>query len=129
MSEASAIGETLRAARESAGMGAAQAAERLHVDVEIIEALESGRFAALGAPVFVRGHLRRYAELLGVPDAPLQARYASMQEASTPPDLTQIPHRPAPQAPGPAARWPLIIAAIVVVLGAVVWWAMRTPHS
>ena len=32
-------------------------------------ALEGERFAALGAPVFARGHLRRYAELLGVPRA------------------------------------------------------------
>ena len=129
MSEATAIGETLRAARERMGLGLAQAAERLHVDTAIIDALETGRFGALGAPVFVRGHLRRYAELLGEADEPLQARYASTHEASTPPDLTQVPLRPTPASPGPAMRWPLILAAIVLVLAAVIWWALRTPQA
>ena len=104
MTEATAIGETLRAARERMGLGLPQAAERLHVDARVIEALEGGRFSTLGAPVFVRGHLRRYAELLGEADAPLQARYASLHEASVPPDLTQLPHRTTPTAPAPAAR-------------------------
>jgi cytoskeleton protein RodZ len=129
MSEATAIGETLRAARERMGMGLPQAAERLHVDAAIIEALETGRFGALGAPVFVRGHLRRYAELLGEPDEPLQARYASTHEASTPPDLTQLPHRSSPPSAGPATRWPLIVAAVVLVLAAVIWWALRAPGA
>jgi cytoskeleton protein RodZ len=129
MSEASAIGETLRTARERLGLGLGQAAERLHVDVQVIEALERGSFATLGAPVFVRGHLRRYAELLGEDDAPLQARYASTQEASIPPDLTRLPTSGTPQAPAPAARWPLVLAAVLLVLGAVIWWAMRMPRG
>jgi cytoskeleton protein RodZ len=129
MSEPNAIGETLRAARERMGMGVAQAAERLHVDAAIIEALETGRYSALGAPVFVRGHLRRYAELLGEPDEPLQARYASTHEASTPPDLTQVPIRTTPVSPGPAMRWPLVAAAVVLVLAAVIWWALRAPPA
>jgi len=129
MSEATSIGETLRIARERMGLGTAQAAERLHVDTATIEALETGQFAALGAPVFVRGHLRRYAELLGEPDEPLQARYASTHEASTPPDLTRVPLRPTPASPAPAMRWPLIIAAVVLVVVAVIWWALRAPHA
>lgn len=129
MSEATAIGESLRAARERMGMGLGQAADRLHVDVRIIEALEGGRFATLGAPVFVRGHLRRYAELLGEDEDSVQARYASLHEASLPPDLTQLPHRVTPPAPAAAARWPLVLAAVVLLLGAIIWWAMRAPRG
>jgi cytoskeleton protein RodZ len=125
MSENNSIGETLRNARERMGLGVVQAAERLHVDAEVIDALEAGRFKALGAPVFVRGHLRRYAELLGEPDGPLQQRYASTTEASLSPDLTQVPHRPTPVVPANPRRWPLVMLAIVLVLAAVVWWAMR----
>jgi cytoskeleton protein RodZ len=125
MSEDNSIGETLRSARERMGLGVVQAAERLHVDAEVIDALETGRFKALGAPVFVRGHLRRYAELLGEPDGPLQQRYASTTEASLSPDLTQVPHRPTPVVPTNPRRWPLVMLAIVLVLAAVVWWAMR----
>jgi cytoskeleton protein RodZ len=129
MSEAAAIGEILRAARERTGLQVRQAAERLHVDAAIIEALESGRFSALGAPVFVRGHLRRYAEMLGEPEAPLQARYAALQEASIAPDLTQVPSRVAPVVPRETRRWPLVLVASLLVLGIVIWWALRASPA
>jgi cytoskeletal protein RodZ len=129
MSEASAIGETLRAARERTGLEVRQAAERLHVDTAVIEALESGRFAALGAPVFVRGHLRRYAELLGEPDSPLQARYAALQEASIHPDLTQVPTSIVPVLPSSTRRWPLVLLASLLVLAIAIWWALRASPT
>ena len=53
------IGERLRAGRERAGLSIAAAAEKLHLDNKVIEALEADRFAELGASVYVRGHLRR----------------------------------------------------------------------
>jgi cytoskeleton protein RodZ len=129
MTDAVAIGQTLRAARERTGLAVRQAADRLHVDAAVIEALEDGRFAALGAPVFVRGHLRRYAELLGEPDAPLQARYAALQEASIAPDLTRLPKRVAPVVQRSTRRWPLILLASLLVLGVVVWWALRSSPA
>jgi cytoskeleton protein RodZ len=129
MSEAVAIGEVLRTARERTGLEVRQAAERLHVDAAVIEALETGRFVALGAPVFVRGHLRRYAELLGEPDAPLQARYAAMQEASVPPDLTQVPTSIVPVLPSATRRWPLVLLASLLVLAIAVWWALRSSPT
>lgn len=125
MTENNSIGDTLRNARERMGLAQVQAAERLHVDTAVIDALETGKFKTLGAPVFVRGHLRRYAELLGEPDGPLQQRYASSNEASLPPDLTQLPHRATPVVPTNPRRWPLVLLAAVLVLSAVVWWAMR----
>ena len=59
------IGARLRGARERSRLTILQAAERLHVDPDILEALEADDFAALGAPVYVKGHLRHYAELVG----------------------------------------------------------------
>jgi cytoskeletal protein RodZ len=125
MTEDTPIGETLRSARERMGLGVVQAAERLRVDAKVIDALETGSFKTLGAPVFVRGHLRRYAELLGEPDEPLQQRYTSMSEAVTPPDLTQLPRRVAPVLPSSRPRWPLVLLALVLLVVAVIWWAMR----
>ena len=49
----------------------AAAAEKLHLDPKVIEALEADRFAELGASVYVRGHLRRYADFVGEPGAEL----------------------------------------------------------
>ena len=62
-----AIGQRLREARERLGMSREAVLEKLHCTPEVLEALEQGQFDRLGAPVFVRGPLRRYADLLGEP--------------------------------------------------------------
>lgn len=124
MSDAAAIGQLLREARDRQGLTLPQAAAQLHVDTAMVEALESGQFAALGAPVFVRGHLGRYAELLGESQDALQARYAALQEASVSPDLTAVPHLPANVSSRPRARWPLVLLALALAVAAAVWWAM-----
>ena len=85
------IGERLRAGRERAGLSVAAAAEKLHLDIKVIEALEADRFAELGASVYVRGHLRRYADFVGEPGAELVSSYTARESRPPPPDLTQIP--------------------------------------
>src|SRR3954465_3018786 len=86
------IGERLRAGRERAGLSVAAAAEKLHLDIKVIEALEADRFAELGASVYVRGHLRRYGDFVGEPGLELVNAYSARAEARPPPpDLTQIP--------------------------------------
>ena len=84
------IGARLRAARERKGLTVLQAAEKLHVDAKVLESLEAEDFAPLGADVYVRGHLRRYAELVGESAGELQDLYASAGLAVHP-DLTRIP--------------------------------------
>jgi cytoskeleton protein RodZ len=129
MNQAAGIGDQLLRGREAMGLSLAQAAERLHVDPATIDALETGRFVALGAPVFVRGHLRRYAELVGAPEAQLQAQYSAMQEASIAPDLTRVAQRPMlPRSRG-RIRWQLVVLSLALVLAAVAWWAMRVKGS
>ena len=59
-------GARLRRQRELAGLSEQQVAERLNLDAGVVIALEGNDYAALGAPVFVRGHLRRYATMLGL---------------------------------------------------------------
>ena len=59
-------GPMLRRARESRGLTPQQAAEQLNLDVSVVEALERDDLAALGAPVFAKGHLRRYGAMLGL---------------------------------------------------------------
>jgi len=58
-------GERLRLARERKGLGLEQVAESLRLETGTVQALERGDYARIGAAVFVRGFLRRYAELVG----------------------------------------------------------------
>ena len=48
-------GGMLRAERERRGYSVQHAAEDLHLDAWVIEAIEANRFEALGAPVYAEG--------------------------------------------------------------------------
>ena len=73
-SSAISLGERLSSARNARAISLEQAARTLHLDKTVVAALEAEQFEALGAAVFVKGHLRSYAELLGLsPDAVIEA--------------------------------------------------------
>ena len=61
------LGERLRSARKARAVSLERIAEELNLDESIVSALEEERFDELGAPVFVRGHLKAYAKLVGLP--------------------------------------------------------------
>jgi cytoskeleton protein RodZ len=127
-SDSGSPGARLAAAREHAGMTLQQAAERLRLDVATLQALEAGRFETLGAAVFVRGHLRHYAELVGMPLEEIDAAYAaSSAKLASQPDLRRTTTLPGNAAPRGISLPPraALIGAIVLVLVALVWWAMR----
>jgi cytoskeleton protein RodZ len=107
------IGARLQAARERAELSVVQVAEQLHVDPGVLSALEGERFGELGAPVYVRGHLRHYAELLKESAPELLGLYAASAQAGAPPDLTQMPH--AKQAN--TWRGALVTTGLAVVIG------------
>jgi cytoskeleton protein RodZ len=107
------IGARLQAARERADLSLVQAAERLHVDPNVIHALETEQFGELGAAVFVRGHLRHYAELVKESAPELLALYAAGVQAGPPPDLTLMPHAK----PGSSLRSALLMTGLALVIG------------
>ena len=119
------IGSRLRAAREKKGLTLLQAAERMHVDSRILESLEAEDFAALGAPVYARGHLRHYAELVDEAPAELQALYAEITKAQPAlPDLTRIARAEQPDDSRRLAGPALIGVIAVAVIGSV-WWVIN----
>jgi cytoskeleton protein RodZ len=78
-----AVGERLRKAREAAGYSLADVSARSRMPIRVLEKLESGDWTSLGAPVFVRGHVRSYGRVLGL----------TLEDQSLPSPLTtsQIP--------------------------------------
>jgi cytoskeleton protein RodZ len=118
------IGTRLRAAREKKGLTLLQAAERMHVDARILESLEAENFAALGAPVYARGHLRHYAELVDESAAELQQLYADATRAApAQPDLTRIA-RMEPGNDSGRLVGPAVIGLVAVALVGTVWWVL-----
>ncbi|MCC7463044.1 MAG: DUF4115 domain-containing protein [Gammaproteobacteria bacterium] len=122
------LGQRLVRAREQRGLGVLQAAEKLHLEPQVIEALEAENFEALGAAVYVRGHLQRYADLLGENAAELQSLYAGRAHAHATPDLTRvITERNRGAAPGARLGvWQGGLLTLALVVAALVWWAVRS---
>lgn len=69
-------GQVLAAERERQGLAPADIAQRLRMSVWQVEALEKGDYAKLPRGPFLRGFVRNYAKLLGVPADKLLARLA-----------------------------------------------------
>ncbi len=65
------IGPSLKAAREAAGLGLGEVADRLKLSMRQLEAIERDDFDALPGATFVRGFVRNYARFLGVDPEPL----------------------------------------------------------
>jgi len=122
------IGARLRAGRERSGLTMLQVAEKLHVDSKVIEALEAERFESLGAPVFARGHMKRYAELVGEQPAQLQGMYTESARKIPPPDLT---HFPKVRRPGDSRKLvaPGVIGLIAIAIAGGVWIVLQLSRG
>jgi cytoskeleton protein RodZ len=115
-------GGMLRVERERRGFSVQHVAEELHLDIRVIEALETNRFEALGAPVYARGHLRKYAMLLGLSPATVLSRYEAL--GGTPPDPTPVPAVmavPLRVERRRVSKLPLWIAAAIVIVAGLAW--------
>lgn len=107
--EAGGIGARLRAGREKLGLTVLQVAERIHTDPKIVDAIEAENFEVLGAPVYARGHIRHYADLVGESANELTQTYSNLNKVAQP-DLTRIVKAPA----GPESN-KLVAPALVVI--------------
>jgi cytoskeleton protein RodZ len=96
-------------------MSQQQAAEALNLDPAILAYLETNDFAALGAPVFVKGHLRRYATLLGMNEDELLLAYERSKQHLGEPTL--VPKSRLEMAPVRGKpRWPWVVGGAVLFL-------------
>jgi cytoskeleton protein RodZ len=119
----SGIGARLRAARERVGLTLTQASEKLHVDPKSVVALESDEYDIFGAPVFTRGHIRRYSDLVGEKSDELVALYNETARVVLP-DLPRPPNVD-PLADVRRFAVPALFALIGLVLLGVVWWILK----
>lgn len=121
-------GRRLREARERMNLTAARVAEQLRLEPQRLAALEADRFDELGAAVYVRGHLRKYAELVGLPADELLALFAERGESMPAPSL--IPAASARDLSVSRRRNPmpaLAVGALVLVVAALWWWYTHAP--
>jgi len=113
-------GERLAAARRANEISARDIAKELHLDEPKVRALEQNQFDVLGAPVFAKGHLRKYAELVGVPIDDILSDYYKLNRATGAPPVVGLKRR----IERDISLGPWIAGGVVVIIvaGAAWWW-------
>ena len=120
-------GERLRQARREQQISVLEVAKELHLDEPKVRALERNEFDVLGAPVFAKGHLRKYAQLVGVDEDDVFADYYAMTHTlSMPPIVVGRKKFRRESSPGP---WIALIIVIIVAAAAYWWFEMRESAS
>ncbi len=130
----STVAEQLRVAREAQKLTVQQIADATKIRTDHISALEQGNFSVFSAPIYIRGSVKIYANLLKLDLPPLMAaldiELEQTEKFSEPPPFTDEPGKPLDHILFLLAKlnlkWALaivvlVVAGVVVLLGNAVW--------
>jgi cytoskeleton protein RodZ len=116
-------GERLAEARRELQIPVIEIAKELHLDEYKVRAMESNDFDVIGAPVFAKGHLRKYAQLVKVDEADVMADYYQLNRSVSTPLVISVGTKPRQMlSPGP---WIAVAAVVAIVVFAYWWFATR----
>jgi cytoskeleton protein RodZ len=120
------IGQSLTAARESAGMSVAQVSDVTRIRRTLVTAIENDDFALCGGDVYARGHLRTIAATIGLDPTSMLTQFDAEHERDVSPRAADVfePDTASPERRGP--NWSAaMVAALVLVVGYGVVQAVR----
>ena len=106
------IGAQLRAARKNRKLDIEEVAHELHLDVDVVRALENDERGKLPAPIFVQGYLKSYGRFVGLPVDKLIKDYS--EQMGEPPPLHVI--KSAEKLPAVSQRSSRLIRYVIVLL-------------
>ena len=114
------LGFRLRQKREEQGLSVEDAADRLCLSVDMIKAIESDQYFGDNNTVFMRGHIRSYARLLGISQEEVKtvliAQGLMTASMSVEPVKFNTKQRSARDKPMKIATYAVIIILVVLVL-------------
>lgn len=120
-------GERLAEARREQQISVLEVAKELHLDEHKVHALENNEFDVLGAPVFAKGHLRKYAQLVGVDIEDVLVDYYRMTHTAEVPPIVVGGSRVGREiSPGP---WIAVIVVIIVAVASYFWFTSRSEPN
>lgn len=114
-------GLELAAIRESRGLTREYVAGKLHLRVRLIELLEADSYEQMAGAVFVKGYIRAYAKLLGVPAEPyleMLNQDGSVIERKTEKVALWQNKRQSVR----SARWVTALIIVAALAGISFWW-------
>ncbi len=133
MSEvAQTLGQRLRRERERKGLSLQKAADLLHLDAWVIDALENDDYTRIGPSVYGKGHLKHYANLLGLPAAEILETYEN-RTVPAPSIQTSTVRTPIPDTGSGSIPWAAIaVVAAALIAAAALWrkpWQPSPPRT
>ena len=114
-------GAHLRKVREEANMSVDKVASALLLHPHTVEALEADAYERLPAPTFVRGYLRGYARVLGLPSRPILEMF-DRQGFEPPPLSPDVTEAQQAHTSDTAVRLVTYAVGAVLVVLVGLWW-------
>lgn len=127
--DANSPGQQLRIAREKLGLTQQQVADRLHLRITSVEAVESDSLEQGVSVTFTKGYVRLYAKLVHLEVDPLLAAYDQLHSKEREPaKLQSFSRRVSREAHD--HRWNMVsIVVVLLVIGSIIfWWVDREGY-
>ncbi len=115
-------GAQLAAQRQALEYSAEYVASKLHLRVRMIELLEADDYQNMPEAVFIKGYLRAYAKLLGMPSEPLLKAFNRLNSSERKVEKALWQSRRETHRAEHAVRWLTILFAVGVVIAVTMWW-------
>ena len=126
-------GLALKEARERLGVGLTEIAASMHLDEEVVVALEQGRYEALPALAYVRGYLQTYARLVGLDPETLKEGLRDVEASpGRGPVLRRSPSRPTFAVRSQrhiGVLFAAIVGALLLAAAVLLWFVWRLPDT
>ena len=122
------LGKRFRNAREALGLSVSEVAERLHIIPKYVRCIESNEYSQLPGVVFLKGYIRSYARLLGLPEDQVvsQLEEALTASGSYVESADRFAALPPPPREGLGTAL-LFLAVLMLAAGAGWYWLQRAP--
>ncbi|MGY3856779.1 cytoskeleton protein RodZ [Aeromonas intestinalis] len=128
-SQAVGPGQLLRNAREQLGWTREQVASRIHLRLTLIAAIEADTYDKHTSHTFIRGYLRAYAKLVGIPEETILSAYERL--GLTPPDnidMQSFSRRSRQQANDSRLKVVTWLVILVLIGLSIAWWWQSTAR-
>jgi len=118
-------GSELSRARIERGLDCEEVARKLRLPVKLIEALERDDYSGLPGSTYIRGYLRAYAAMLGVPPEPVLEAHARLTRGNTPTNLGKLAVAEQVTSQHRHMRLTTYLVVAVIFGLSIAWWQAR----
>ncbi len=122
-------GERLQAARIQQGLSLDDVADRMHLSLGILKAIEDNNFEEITAPIFVKGYLRAYARIVSLNEDEMILQYLDFYSEEDPPISSTSNILPELSVGDARIKWTTYLVILVLGVLLVAWWWNRERNS